>query len=161
MVAVATGVTVDGDREVPGLELREGGVVEFEQFYLESLGHASYLVRSGQSGEALVVDPRRDVDVYVEAASERGLRIRYVVDTHQHNYYLAGLPELVARTGCEGAGQCGSRSWVTSTSRSRTARSWSWPRSGSRYAHPGALIHPGFGGDSVHWIPTGWLVSAC
>lgn len=74
-------------------------VMEFEQFHLESLGHASYLVGSSATGEALVVDPRRDVDVYVEAAAERGLRIRYVVDTHQHNDYLSGIVELADRTG--------------------------------------------------------------
>jgi hydroxyacylglutathione hydrolase len=73
--------------------------MEFEQFHLESLGHASYLVGSSATGEALVVDPRRDVDVYVEAASQRGLRIRYVVDTHQHNDYLSGIAELADRTG--------------------------------------------------------------
>jgi hydroxyacylglutathione hydrolase len=73
--------------------------MQFEQFHLESLGHASYLVGSPDTGEALVVDPRRDVDVYVEAASVRGLRIRYVVDTHQHNDYLSGIAELTDRTG--------------------------------------------------------------
>lgn len=72
--------------------------MEFQQFYLESLGHASYLVGSGQTGQALVVDPRRDVDVYLDAASRRGLRIRYVVDTHQHNDYLTGIGELAERT---------------------------------------------------------------
>ena len=73
--------------------------IEFEQFHLESLGHASYLVGSSESGEALILDPRRDVDVYVEAAARRGLRIRYVVDTHQHNDYLSGIAELARRTG--------------------------------------------------------------
>lgn len=73
--------------------------MEFEQFHLESLGHASYLIGSSDTGEALVLDPRRDVDVYVQAAAQRGLRIRYVVDTHQHNDYLSGIAELADRTG--------------------------------------------------------------
>lgn len=78
--------------------------MEFGQFYLESLGHASYLVGSDQTGEALVLDPRRDVDVYLNAARDRGLRIRYVLDTHQHNDYLSGIRELVGRTGATALG---------------------------------------------------------
>lgn len=73
--------------------------MKLEQIHLENLGHASYLVASDQSGEALIVDPRRDVDAYLERAHSMGYRIRYVVDTHQHNDYLSGLRELVERTG--------------------------------------------------------------
>jgi hydroxyacylglutathione hydrolase len=59
-----------------------------QQFYLPSLGHASYLLGSEQTGEALVLDARRAVDVYCAAARQHGLRLRYAVDTHQHNDYL-------------------------------------------------------------------------
>lgn len=69
----------------------------FKQFYLESLGHASYLIGSEQSRQALVLDVRRDVDVYFQEAREQGLQIRYAVDTHQHNDYLTGICELPAR----------------------------------------------------------------
>lgn len=69
----------------------------FQQFVLESLGHASYLVGSEVTGEALVLDVRRDVDVYFQAARQRGLRIAYAVDTHQHNDYVTGICELPAR----------------------------------------------------------------
>jgi hydroxyacylglutathione hydrolase len=68
-----------------------------KQFHLESLGHASYLVGDEGSGEALVLDPRRDVEEYLRVARERGLRISYVLDTHGHNDYLTGLSELVSR----------------------------------------------------------------
>ena len=71
----------------------------FKQFYLEGLGHASYLVGSEDTGEALVFDPRRDVDSYLTAAREQGLRIQYALDSHGHNDYLSGLTEIVARTG--------------------------------------------------------------
>ena len=54
-----------------------------------------------------MLDPRRDVDVYIEAASRRGLRIRYVVDTHQHNDYLSGICELADRTGAAVLGSAG------------------------------------------------------
>ncbi|HEX7045236.1 MAG TPA: rhodanese-like domain-containing protein [Burkholderiales bacterium] len=69
----------------------------FKQFYLESLGHASYFVGSEETGEALVLDVRRDVDVYFEEARARGMRLRYAADTHQHNDYLSGICELPAR----------------------------------------------------------------
>ncbi|PXY22632.1 MBL fold metallo-hydrolase [Prauserella muralis] len=66
----------------------------FQQFYLESLGHASYLVGDERTGQALVFDPRRDVGGYHEAARRRGLRIAYACDSHGHNDYLSGLGEL-------------------------------------------------------------------
>ncbi|MGD8274426.1 MAG: rhodanese-like domain-containing protein [Thiohalocapsa sp.] len=69
----------------------------FKQFYLESLGHASYLVGSEDTGEALVLDVRRDVETYFAAARDEGLRIRYACDSHQHNDYLSGICELPAR----------------------------------------------------------------
>ncbi len=69
----------------------------FEQFYLEGLGHASYLVGDEATGQALVFDPRRDVDVYHGAARAQGLRIAYAADSHGHNDYLSGLGELAVR----------------------------------------------------------------
>ena len=56
---------------------------DLKQFYLESLGHASYLVGSEQTGEALVLDVRRDVDVYFKEARAQHLRIAYAADTHR------------------------------------------------------------------------------
>jgi hydroxyacylglutathione hydrolase len=69
----------------------------FKQFYLESLGHASYLVGSEETGEALVFDVRRDVEAYFQAARTEGLRIAYAADSHQHNDYLTGICELPVR----------------------------------------------------------------
>ncbi len=69
----------------------------FKQFYLESLGHASYMVGSEQTGEALVLDVRRDVDNYFKEARAQGMRIAYAADTHQHNDYLTGICELPVR----------------------------------------------------------------
>lgn len=73
----------------------------FKQFYLESLGHASYLIGSEETGEALVLDPRRDVDVYFPNARQEGVLIAFAVDTHQHNDYLSGARELSHRGGVE------------------------------------------------------------
>jgi hydroxyacylglutathione hydrolase len=68
-----------------------------KQFFLESLGHASYLVGDEKTGKALVLDPRRDVDVYFDEARSRGMRIAYAMDTHGHNDYLSGIRELSVR----------------------------------------------------------------
>lgn len=69
----------------------------FKQFHLASLGHASYMIGDSGTGRALVLDPRRDVDIYVDAARAEGLRIAFAMDTHGHNDYLSGLSELRAR----------------------------------------------------------------
>ena len=71
--------------------------MEFEQFYLGCLAQASYLI--GSNGEAAIVDPRRDVDVYIEAAKAKGLRIRHVIETHLHADFVSGHRELAERTG--------------------------------------------------------------
>jgi len=69
----------------------------FEQFYLACLAHASYMLGSG--GEAAVVDPQRDVDIYLQAAQEQGLKIRHIFETHLHADFVSGHKELAARTG--------------------------------------------------------------
>ncbi len=69
----------------------------FRQFYLGCLAQASYMV--GSEGEAVVVDPRRDVDEYLDEARVQGLRIKYVVETHLHADFVSGHRELAERTG--------------------------------------------------------------
>ncbi len=69
----------------------------FEQFYLGCLAHASYML--GSQGEAIVVDPQRDVDLYLKAAQENGLTIRHIFETHLHADFVSGHKELAARTG--------------------------------------------------------------
>jgi hydroxyacylglutathione hydrolase len=71
----------------------------FEQFYLGCLAHASYML--GSQGEAVVVDPQRDVDLYVKAAEEHGLTIRHILETHLHADFVSGHKELAARTGAK------------------------------------------------------------
>jgi glyoxylase-like metal-dependent hydrolase (beta-lactamase superfamily II)/rhodanese-related sulfurtransferase len=71
--------------------------VYFKQFYLGCLAQASYMI--GSDGEAAVVDPRRDVDEYLDEARAQGLRIRYVVETHLHADFVSGHRELAERTG--------------------------------------------------------------
>ena len=69
----------------------------FEQFYLGCLAHASYMLAS--EGEAVIVDPQRDVDIYLKAAEEHGAKIRHIFETHLHADFVSGHNELAARTG--------------------------------------------------------------
>jgi glyoxylase-like metal-dependent hydrolase (beta-lactamase superfamily II)/rhodanese-related sulfurtransferase len=69
----------------------------FEQFYLGCLAHASYLLAS--EGEAVVVDPQRDVEIYLKAAEENHVAIRHIFETHLHADFVSGHQELAARTG--------------------------------------------------------------
>jgi len=71
----------------------------FEQFYLTCLAHASYMI--GSAGEAAVVDPQRDVDIYLRAAEEQNLKIRHIFETHLHADFVSGHKELAARTGAK------------------------------------------------------------
>src|SRR5262245_32648077 len=71
----------------------------FKQFYLGCLVHASYLIGSGS--EAAVIDPQRDIDIYLEEAKAHGLEIRYVIETHAHADFVSGHHELAAHTGAK------------------------------------------------------------
>ena len=69
------------------------------QYRIEGLGHLSTLVADEAAGVAAIVDPRRDVDIYLEAARAAELRITHVVETHLHNDYVSGGRDLAALTG--------------------------------------------------------------
>ena len=71
----------------------------FTQHYLGCLSHASYLIGDETTGRAVVVDPRRDIGVYLEEAEAKGLRIERVLETHLHADFLSGHLELAAATG--------------------------------------------------------------
>jgi glyoxylase-like metal-dependent hydrolase (beta-lactamase superfamily II)/rhodanese-related sulfurtransferase len=71
----------------------------FEQFYLGCLAHASYML--GSEGEAAVVDPQRDVEIYLKASDEQGLKIRHIFETHLHADFVSGHLELAERTGAK------------------------------------------------------------
>ena len=71
----------------------------FEQFYLECLSHASYLVGDRSTGRAVVVDPQRDIQQYIDRAGELGLTITHVLETHFHADFLSGHLELARATG--------------------------------------------------------------
>ncbi len=68
-------------------------------FYDKQLAHASYLVGCHKSGEALVIDPGRDVKPYLEAAAAEGMRIVGAAETHIHADFVSGSRELADRVG--------------------------------------------------------------
>jgi len=68
-------------------------------FYDERLAQASYLVGCVKTGEALVVDPNRDITPYLQSAEAEGVRITHIVETHIHADFVSGSRELAAATG--------------------------------------------------------------
>ena len=119
--------------------------MRLESFSIRGLGHLSTLIADDEAGVAAVVDPRRDVDIYLDAAAQADLRISHVVETHLHNDYVSGGRELAALTGAThviGAGaelryehgrlprrrrvrcraRCGSRCWTRPATRRSTSR---------------------------------------
>jgi len=69
----------------------------FEKLIDEDLGHVSYIVACGQSGEAFIVDPRRDTFEYEQFLEQKGLNLKYVFNTHTHADYIGGHIELALK----------------------------------------------------------------
>ncbi len=73
--------------------------MQFKQFYLGCLAHASYYI--GSENEAAIVDPQRDVEQYLAEAEANNQKIKYVIETHLHADFVSGHIELAAKTGAE------------------------------------------------------------
>ena len=74
----------------------------FRPFYYDDMGCAAYLLGCGTLGRCAVVDARtNDVDVYASFATEKGMRITHVIDTHVHADHRSGGPALARLTGAE------------------------------------------------------------
>lgn len=71
----------------------------FTQHYLGCLSHASYVIGDERTGRAVVVDPQRDIGVYLREAEEKGLRIERILETHLHADFVSGHLELASATG--------------------------------------------------------------
>src|SRR5437660_3195428 len=71
----------------------------FAQHYLDCLSQASYVIGDENTGRAVLVDPRRDIDDYLEDAATHGLSIEGVINTHFHADFLAGHLEVARATG--------------------------------------------------------------
>ena len=72
-----------------------------KRIYDTKLAQASYLIGCAATGEAIVVDPNRDIDQYLRAAADEGLTIAVVTETHIHADFVSGSRELVERTGAQ------------------------------------------------------------
>ena len=73
--------------------------MQFKQFYLACLAHASYYI--GSDGEAAVIDPQRDIQQYLDEAAANNQKIKYVIETHSHADFVSGHIELAEKTGAE------------------------------------------------------------
>jgi hydroxyacylglutathione hydrolase len=71
------------------------------QIYHNGLAQASYLIGCQATGEAIVIDPNRNIEQYLAAAQRAGLRITAVTETHIHADYVSGARELAAHTGAQ------------------------------------------------------------
>jgi len=72
----------------------------FRQFIHEN-GCVSYIFGCGSKGKAVVVDPHKDVDIYLKEAQRQGVKIVHVIDTHTHADHISGARELAERLGIE------------------------------------------------------------
>ncbi len=73
--------------------------MKFKHFYLGCLSHASYYL--GSEKEAVIIDPQRDVQQYLDEAEANGQKIKYVIETHSHADFVSGHIELAEKTGAE------------------------------------------------------------
>ena len=73
----------------------------FQHIYEKGLAQASYLIGCQRTGEAIVIDPRRDIDVYLEIAEKEKIRITKITETHIHADFLSGTRELATATNAE------------------------------------------------------------
>jgi hydroxyacylglutathione hydrolase len=84
-----------------GVEPKRSHAMIVKQFYLQCLAHASYMIADEETKTAVVVDPQRDIDQYLQEAHTHGWHIRFVFLTHFHADFLAGHLELQKQTGAD------------------------------------------------------------
>jgi hydroxyacylglutathione hydrolase len=70
-----------------------------ESFVDKGLGNSAYLIGSHDTKKGILIDPLRDVDRYLNAASERGIQLTHVLDTHLHADFVSGNREIASQTG--------------------------------------------------------------
>ena len=73
----------------------------FQHVYDKSLAQASYFIGCQKEGVAAVIDPKRDVDTYMDIAKQNNMKITHIMETHIHADFLSGARELAALTGAE------------------------------------------------------------
>ncbi|OJA07418.1 rhodanese-like domain-containing protein [Halomonas sp. QHL1] len=73
----------------------------FEPVFTSGLAQISYLIGDSKAAVAAVIDPRRDIEIYLQMAKEQGLRIAYAIETHIHADFVSGAQALASRTGAQ------------------------------------------------------------
>lgn len=73
----------------------------FQHVYDKTLAQASYFIGCQKAGVAIVIDPKRDVDTYLEIAAQNKMKITHIAETHIHADFLSGSRELAALTGAK------------------------------------------------------------
>ena len=68
-----------------------------QQFFVKGLAHSSYLL--GGSNTCAIVDPRRDIDIYLQAAKDMGMKITHILETHLHADFVSGHLDMAEKTG--------------------------------------------------------------
>src|SRR5947207_3009683 len=86
-------------RRVPHPRCRGGSSMIFRQITHDDLGCASYLIGDDKAGVAAVVDPRFEIDEYLELARYMNVRIEHILETHNHADHVSGHGRLAAATG--------------------------------------------------------------
>jgi glyoxylase-like metal-dependent hydrolase (beta-lactamase superfamily II)/rhodanese-related sulfurtransferase len=70
-----------------------------QQFFVKGIAHSSYLL--GGTSTCAIIDPRRDVQIYIDAAKEMDMRITHILETHLHADFISGHLDLAAKTGAQ------------------------------------------------------------
>ena len=68
-----------------------------QQFFVKGLAHSSYLL--GGASTCAIIDPRRDIDIYLHAAADMGMKITHILETHLHADFISGHLDLAEATG--------------------------------------------------------------
>jgi hypothetical protein len=103
--------------------------VRIERFYLGCLAHASYAV--GSEGVAAIIDPQRDVDIYLEAATRNGWKFEHIIETHLHADFVSGHRELAVQDDMGSGNPAACRGDSRSSAHSESGRDGStsgWPK---------------------------------
>ncbi|MCI0751571.1 MAG: MBL fold metallo-hydrolase, partial [Flammeovirgaceae bacterium] len=73
----------------------------FQHIYDKTLAQASYFIGCQKAGVAMVIDPKRDVDTYLDIARQNNMKITHIAETHIHADFLTGSRELAKLTGAK------------------------------------------------------------
>ncbi len=68
-----------------------------QQFFVKGLAHSSYLL--GGASACAIIDPRRDIEIYLQAAADMGMKITHILETHLHADFISGHLDLAEATG--------------------------------------------------------------